>query len=174
MKLDEQCRAVEWSLADVACVLTERMIVLDNAGIETKAFHVRDGLGIKLWRRAGFRFGIITARNSQIVKQRASELGIDIVRQGFEEKLPAAQQVVAELGLRPAQVCYIGDALPALPAIRFAGLGVAVADAVAEVRNGAHWVTQQRGGSGAVREVVERILKAKHRWDGMLQKYLVQ
>jgi YrbI family 3-deoxy-D-manno-octulosonate 8-phosphate phosphatase len=153
-------------------VLTDGGIVFDNQGIESKQFHIRDGLGIRLWQRAGFRFGILTARTSHIVRLRAVELGIEIVRQGFEDKLPVAQQIVAQQGLRMDQVCYIGDDLTDLPVMRRAGLGVAVADAAAEVRASAHWVTPTAGGQGAVRELIEMLLKSKNRWDDLIRRYL--
>ena len=174
IKLDERCRKIELMLSDVDGVLTDGSLVFDNQGIETKAFHIRDGLGIRLWQRAGFRFGVLTARTSQIVRMRAAELDIEIVRQGFENKLPAAQQIIEQCGLQPDQACFVGDDLTDLPVMRRVGLGVAVADAAAEVRAHAHWVTSTNGGRGAVREVIEMVLKAKNRWDDLIRKYLEQ
>jgi 3-deoxy-D-manno-octulosonate 8-phosphate phosphatase (KDO 8-P phosphatase) len=149
-------------------VLTDGSIVWDNQGVETKMFFVRDGLGIKLWQRCGFIFGLITARNSQIVKTRAAELGIEVVRQGYADKLPAARDVMQQLGLATEEVCYIGDDLPDLPVMYEVGLAVAVADASAEVREAAKWVMTAHGGRGAVRELIERLLKAKGRWEDCL------
>jgi YrbI family 3-deoxy-D-manno-octulosonate 8-phosphate phosphatase len=143
----------------------------DNQGIEHKQFHIRDGLGIKLWQRAGFKFGVLTARTSHIVKLRASELGIDIVRQGFEQKWPAAREVLKQVNLKPEQCAYIGDDLTDLSCIRNMGLGVAVADAVEEVRAVAGHITVLNGGRGAVRELIEMVLKAKGRWDETIQTY---
>ena len=174
MKLEDRCRNIELVLSDVDGVLTSGGIVFDNQGIESKEFHVRDGLGIQLWHRAGFRFGILTARTSHIVRLRAVELGIDIVRQGFEDKLQVAQQIVAQQGLQMEQVCYIGDDLTDLPVIRRVGLGVAVSDAAQEVRMVAHWTTTTPGGRGAVRELIETLLKAKNRWDDLIRRYLEQ
>jgi YrbI family 3-deoxy-D-manno-octulosonate 8-phosphate phosphatase len=171
MKLEQRCQQVELILADVDGVLTGGQIVFDNEGIESKHFHIRDGLGIKLWQRAGYRFGLITGRSSHIVKIRAAELDVELVRQTAEEKLPVAQEMVAGLGLEWRQACYIGDDLPDLPVMRAVGLGVAVADACAEVRAAAHYVTDLRGGEGAVRETIELILKAQRRWDDLIQKY---
>ena len=171
MKIDERCSNIEFILSDVDGVLTDGGIVFDNEGIETKKFHIRDGLGIRLWQRAGYKLGILTSRTSQIVKIRAAELGIEPVRQGFEDKLPTAQKVIQEEGLTPEQVCYIGDDLPDLPVIKLVGLGVAVADAAAEVRAAAHHVTALGGGQGAVRETIELILKAKRRWNDLIQRY---
>jgi YrbI family 3-deoxy-D-manno-octulosonate 8-phosphate phosphatase len=174
MKLEERCRRVRLILSDVDGVLTDGGIIFDNQGIETKKYHSRDGLGIQLWKRAGFRFGILTARTSHIVRLRAAELGLDIVRQGFEDKVPAAQDVIKEQQLESDQVCYIGDDLTDLPIIRRVGLGAAVADAANEVRAAAHFVTGLPGGKGAVRELIETILKAQGRWDDLIRKYLEQ
>src|SRR5262245_23983179 len=123
MKLTDRSRRIELILSDVDGVLTDGGIWYDNQGVELKQFHIRDGLGIKLWQRAGFRFGLLTARTSHIVKLRAGELGIDIVRQGFENKLPAALEVIRDCSLNSGQVCYIGDDLTDLPVMRQVGLG---------------------------------------------------
>jgi YrbI family 3-deoxy-D-manno-octulosonate 8-phosphate phosphatase len=172
MKLTDLCRRIELILSDVDGVLTDGGIWYDNQGVELKAFHIRDGLGIKLWQRAGFKFGLLTARTSHIVKLRAQELGIDLVRQGFENKLPAAQDILRDLNLAPEQVCYIGDDLTDLPVIRHVGLGVAVADAVSEVRSAAAYITKLPGGHGAVRELIELVLKGKSRWEDAIQRYV--
>jgi len=169
--LEDRCKRIELILSDVDGVLTDGGVYYDNQGIETKKFCIRDGLGIKLWQRAGFAFGVLSARTSHIVKVRAAELDVRIVRQGFEDKLPVAKAVVAELGLTPEQVCQIGDDLTDLPVMRYVGLGVAVADAVPEVRQSADYVTVLSGGCGAVREVVEMLLKAKNRWEDLIRDY---
>lgn len=171
MKTDARWQAIEVILSDVDGVLTDGGIVFDNGGIETKKFHVRDGLGIRLWQRAGFRFGIITARSSQIVKNRCAELGVNIVRQGFEDKLSVFGELIEQLKVRPEQVAYIGDDLSDLPVIRNAGMGIAVSDAADEVCEAADHVTQRAGGCGAVRETIEAALKAKNRWDDLIRKY---
>lgn len=171
MKLSDYCRPIELILSDVDGVLTDGGIMYNNQGIELKKFHIRDGLGIKLWQRSGHKFGILTARTSHIVKVRSAELGIDIVRQGFETKLPVAVEILQGLRLAPEQVCYIGDDLTDLPVIRHVGLGVAVADAAPEVRAAAGHITRLPGGQGAVREVVELILKSQFRWDEIIQTY---
>jgi len=172
MQPSDRCRRIQLILSDVDGVLTDGGIIFDNQGVELKQFHIRDGLGIRIWQRTGFKFGLITGRSSQIVKQRAAELGIEIVRQGFEQKWPAALEVMQSLGLTSEQVCFLGDDLPDLPVIRRVGLGVAVADAAQEVRSAAHLVTRHRGGTGAVRELVEIILRAQNRWDDVIEKYM--
>ena len=174
MSTPAPAQEVIFILSDVDGVLTDGGIIYDNQGIETKRFHTRDGLGIKLWTQAGFRFGLLTGRVSHIVKLRANELGIDPVRQGFEDKLPAACALLEELDLTAEQVCYIGDDLPDLPVMKYVGWGVAVADAAPEVRAAADYVTTTPGGHGAVREVIEIALKAKQRWGELLTKYGVE
>ncbi len=172
--LEQRCQSIEMILCDVDGVLTDGGVIFDNQGIEVKRFHIRDGLGIKLWQKAGYRCGLVTGRNSHIVRLRAAELGIEIVRQGTEDKLPAVRSILAEFNLKPEQVCYLGDDLPDLPVIRAVGLGAAVADACEEVRTAAQFVTQAKGGDGAVRETIETILKAQQRWNDLIQKYMVK
>lgn len=171
MTLDARCQPIELMLADVDGVLTDGSVILNNQGIETKRFHIRDGMGIRLWKKAGYRFGVVSLRSSQVVKMRAAELDIGLVRQGAIDKLATTLEILAELGLVPQQACYIGDDLPDLPVIRAVGLGVAVADGCDEVRQAAAYVTSAAGGMGAVREVVELILKSQQRWDDVIQSY---
>ena len=171
MTVDELCRPIALILSDVDGVLTDGGIVLDNDGIETKRFSVRDGMGIRLWQKAGYRFGLITARSSKVVQVRAGELDIEILRQGSSDKPTALRQILDELNLASEQVCYIGDDLPDLAVVRAVGLGVAVADACAELREAAHLVTNAAGGSGAVRETIELILKSQHRWENAIRAY---
>ncbi len=173
MKIEQRLKNIELLLSDVDGVMSDGGIIYDNQGIETKRFNVRDGLGIKLWQRAGYKFGVVTARNSQIVKMRLAELSVDIVRQGRSDKLPVVQEIIADLGLNASQVAYIGDDLPDLPVISTVGLGVAVADAAEEVRSAASLVCKRNGGDGVVREVVEMILKAKKSWEDLIRIYQV-
>ncbi|MCU0708034.1 MAG: HAD hydrolase family protein [Pirellula sp.] len=165
-------KPIRFILSDVDGVLTDGSIVIDNAGVESKSFYVRDGHAIKLWRKAGFEFGLLTARNSQVVKLRAAELGIQMVRQGYSEKLPAAKEMMASAGVDPSEVCYIGDDLPDLSVMYEVGLSATVADAAPEVKQAARWVMQAPGGRGAVRELIERLLKAKSRWDDFIPNRL--
>ena len=152
-------------LSDVDGVMTDGRIIYDSAGAETKQFHVRDGLGIKLWMRAGFSFGIITARESVMVQRRASELGIMHVYQGAGDKLQRAVEIADELDCELSSFCYIGDDLPDIPVMKRVGIAVAPADAAADAREAAHWVLDREGGHGAVRELVERLLRAKDLWN---------
>jgi 3-deoxy-D-manno-octulosonate 8-phosphate phosphatase (KDO 8-P phosphatase) len=172
MNLDERCRRIELMLSDVDGVLTDGGVVLDSHGVETKRFHIRDGMGIRLWQQAGHRFGLITMRNSPMVSQRAGELGIEIIQQGIGNKLTAVQHILQQQRLSLEQVCFVGDDLPDLPAVRAVGLGVAVADACGELRQAAHYVTRLGGGTGAIREVIECVLQAQGRWSQVIAAYL--
>lgn len=169
--MKNEAKPIRLILSDVDGVLTDGGVVYDNEGVEQKKFHIRDGLGIKLWQAAGHTFGILTARNSHIVQVRAAELGIGIVCQGFEDKLSKAREIIADVGVERSEVCFIGDDLPDLPVIREVGLGVAVADAATDVRESANYVTKCPGGAGAVREVIEMILRAQMRWEDIIRPY---
>jgi 3-deoxy-D-manno-octulosonate 8-phosphate phosphatase (KDO 8-P phosphatase) len=172
MKLAERCAAIRLLLTDVDGVLTDGGVILDNQGVESKCFNIRDGLAMRLWQHIGGRAGLVTSRSSQAVKLRAAELDLEIVRQGVKEKLPEVQAIAASLGISADQIAYVGDDLPDLPVIRYAGLGIAVADAPEEVREAADYVTSVPGGRGAVREVVELVLKNNGKWDSAIRKYL--
>ncbi|MCG8449594.1 MAG: HAD hydrolase family protein [Pirellulales bacterium] len=171
MNLAEKCAPIRLILTDVDGVLTDGSVIIDNQGVETKQFHIRDGQGIRLWQQAGGRWGIVTGRSSQVVKLRAAELDIDVVRQGVGDKMSVVRSLCEELELALSEVCFIGDDLPDWAVIQQVGLGVAVADAADELRQDADYVTSQNGGHGAVRELVEVLLKNTNRWDAVLRKY---
>lgn len=171
MTVEARAKAITLLVSDVDGVLTDGRLEFDDQGGEHKQYHIRDGLGIKLWQQAGHRFGIVTGRNSSTVARRAAELGVSIVRQGAEDKLAAMQALAKELNIAPNEIAYIGDDLPDLPAIRYVGLGIAVADATPDVRDAALWITKAAGGHGAVRELIETILKVQGRWGQLLSAY---
>lgn len=171
MKTDKRMQSIRMILSDVDGVLTDGAITYDNQGIETKTFHVRDGMGIQLWQRAGHRFGILTARTSHIVKVRMAEIGVEIVRQGIEDKFIAAKSIIEQQGMSFEEVCYIGDDLKDLRLIKSVGLGVSVADAAADVRKAADLVTTLAGGKGAVRELIETILQQQKRWEELIGNF---
>jgi 3-deoxy-D-manno-octulosonate 8-phosphate phosphatase (KDO 8-P phosphatase) len=168
--LQERCAAIELLVVDVDGVLTDGGIVYESDGVELKRFHVRDGSGLKCWHQARKRSAIITGRNSPVVERRAQELGIGFVVQGATAKLPALRHLLVETGVTADQVCYIGDDLPDLPPLRQCGLAVAVADASAEVRCDAQYITQTAGGRGAVRETIELILRAQVLWQPIVDR----
>ncbi|MGB7328504.1 MAG: HAD hydrolase family protein [Rubripirellula sp.] len=157
-------------LSDVDGVMTDGRIVYDSGGVETKRFHVRDGLAIKLWMKSGFQFGILTARNSPMVTRRATELGIVAVKQGYEDKWPAAVEMIKSLGCTPDQVAYIGDDLPDLAVMHHVGLSVAPADAARDVREAADWNLETPGGEGVLREMIERLMRSNSRWEEHLPR----
>jgi 3-deoxy-D-manno-octulosonate 8-phosphate phosphatase (KDO 8-P phosphatase) len=156
--------AVKLLALDVDGVLTDGSIYYGNSGEELKAFSIKDGLGIKLLQKAGVTVAIITGRKSEIVARRAGELGINEIVQGREDKRDALGELCDKLNLSLSDCAYMGDDLPDLGAIRVAGLGLTVADAVAAVADAAHWQSSLPGGRGAVREACEFILTAKGLW----------
>src|SRR5262245_26779880 len=162
---------IELLVLDVDGVLTDGSIVYTDNGVEVKAFHVRDGSALKLWQLEGKRAAVISGRTSRAVEVRAAELGIGPVIQGRADKLAAYRDLLAGLALRPEQACCVGDDLPDLPLLRNCGLAVAVADACPEVRADAHYLTRAPGGRGAVREVVELILRCQGRWQPGVGRY---
>lgn len=171
MSLADACRKIQLILSDVDGVLTDGRIRIADNGQQIMVFHIRDGMGVRLWREAGGRFGIITGRNLAAVRRRAADMRLDFVRQGVDDKLPVVDDIAAELKLDREAICYIGDDLLDLRVIQSVGLGIAVADAVEEVRQAATYTTSLRGGDGAVREVVEVILKNTDRWENVLRRY---
>ncbi len=158
-------------ILDVDGVLTDGSIILDNDGNEYKAFHVRDGHGIKMLHRAGIGVAIITGRHSKVVERRAHELGITEVFQKCLDKKVAYAHLLEQYSLKAEEVAYIGDDIIDAPIMAVVGLPVAVADATEEAKSFAFMVTKNRGGRGAVREVTDFILKAKGLWQGMFDAY---
>ena len=169
--IDRRLARVQLLLLDVDGVLTDGGVTWNNEGVEQKTFNIRDGLGLRLWQRAGCRAGIVTGRSSRIVQLRAEELGIGIVRQGVEDKLAVAAAIVAECGLSWEQTAFIGDDLPDLPVVMRCGIGAAVADACPELVAAADVVTRRPGGRGAVRELIERLLAARGGWAPIVDRY---
>jgi 3-deoxy-D-manno-octulosonate 8-phosphate phosphatase (KDO 8-P phosphatase) len=163
--------AIELLVLDVDGVLTDGSVVYAEDLWEIKAFHVRDGSAIKWWRQAGKRVALISGRSSAAVARRAAELGIDHLVQGADAKLPALRTILTATGCRPDQACAVGDDLPDLPLLRNVGLAAAVADAADEVKQAAHFVTRGAGGHGAVREVIELLLKEQGLWQRMVERY---
>jgi 3-deoxy-D-manno-octulosonate 8-phosphate phosphatase (KDO 8-P phosphatase) len=163
-----RARKIRVLLMDVDGVLTDGHVYLqsfpDGSVHEAKAFHSQDGAGLKLAHDAGLRTGVITGRKSAAVVRRAKEVGMEFVYQGYAEKIPAYEEILRRAGVPEEEVAYIGDDLPDLPVMQRAGLAIAVANAVIEVRRGAHYVTQRSGGDAGVREAIEQILKAQGKW----------
>ena len=163
---------IQLLVVDVDGVLTDGSLIINPDGSESKSFSTLDGHGLRLWRRAGLKVAFLSGRVSEPTQYRAQQLGIDYCLQDCHDKLSSLEQLLKQTGLSAEQVAYIGDDLPDLPPIRCAGFGVAVANAVDEVKDAADYVTANPGGNGAVREVIEYILKNTGRWDELMKKYL--
>ncbi|MCX2982454.1 HAD family hydrolase [Halieaceae bacterium IMCC14734] len=165
-------RRIRLLVLDVDGILSNGLLIYGNQGEEMKTFHTEDGLGIKLLQRSGIEVAIITGRESAIVARRASELGIERLIQGREDKLHALRELVAELEVELHEVAYMGDDLPDLAAIAKVGLGMTVASANPFVKEHALWCSQRSAGRGAVREAAEFILQAQGKLDDIRQRYL--
>ena len=157
---------------DVDGVLTDSSLFIGDDGQEYKAFNSKDGLGMKLLQRSGIAVGIITARQSNVVKLRMESLGIEHLYQGQQEKLPAFEQLLEKLSLDASEVAYVGDDFIDLPIMIRCGLAIAVADSHERVIEQAHWVTENRGGRGAAREVCELIMAGQGTLENAIQKFL--
>lgn len=171
-ELNQKLEAIELLVLDVDGVLTEGHLIIHNDGTESKCFHTLDGHGIRMWQRAGLDVALISGRYSGPTQRRADELEIRHVIQDCHFKLPALQDLLDKLGLRPEHTAYMGDDLPDVPVIRFVGFGIAVANAVDEVKAHADYVTSRPGGRGAVRETIEYILRNSGRWEPLMERYL--
>jgi 3-deoxy-D-manno-octulosonate 8-phosphate phosphatase (KDO 8-P phosphatase) len=158
---------------DVDGVLTDGKLHFTGNGDEFKSFDVQDGHGIAMAQRAGLRIGFVSGRPSQATTRRAADLGVAIVLQAATNKMELVEQVKTRHGYRDEELGFIGDELVDLPVLRRVGLAVAVRNAMPEVKRAAHYVTRRAGGDGAVREVIEMILKAQKSWDKVIAKYLV-
>ena len=167
----EKAARVRLFLVDVDGVLTDGGILFDGNGVETKRFHVRDGHGIKMMQRAGIEVGIITGRTSTVVQIRSEELGISRIQQGAHDKVKAWREMLRDSGLSPEESAYVGDDIVDIPLLRLVGFAATVADAEEYVLTEADFVSSRRGGEGAVREIIEFVLKSCGAWDKITGKY---
>lgn len=171
-EVQKRAARIKLLLMDCDGVLTDGRVWLFENGEEQKGFHTRDGLGIDLFHRAGLRSGIISGRTSAAVQKRAEGLGMSFVIQGCVDKRKAFAETLEKAGVENVEVAFIGDDLNDIPLMLQSGLGVAVADAALETREHAHYVTKALGGFGAVREVIELILKSQGRWDALIANHI--
>lgn len=171
LTLLERARKTRLLMMDVDGVLTDGRIIQDGHGHELKVFDVKDGHGIIMAHRAKLRTALISGRESETIRRRAEELGIELVFQKIWNKLEVYEKILVDTELTHDEVAYIGDDLIDIPLLRRVGLAVAVADAVDEAKAAAHLITQRPGGQGAVREVIELILRAQGHWDSLLERY---
>ena len=175
-QLRARARKIKLLLMDVDGVLTDGRIYYvprPQGGLtETKTFHSRDGLGLRLAHAAGLKTGIISGRGSPVVEHRAKELGIHFLQQEALAKLAPYQKILRAAGLRDAEVCFVGDDIVDLPILKRVGLAVGVGDGHPFLRRHVHYWTKNPGGRGAVRETIELILQAQGKWKRVLRSYL--
>lgn len=164
-EITRRAKSIKLLLLDVDGVLTPGYIYVLGDGSELYRFNVYDGYGLELWKKAGLKSGFITGRSSDAVLQRAQKLGIDFVYVGASDKLKICEEIVKKEGMSMDEICFVGDDLQDAPLLREVGFAVAVANARDEVKEQVHYITLLRGGEGAVREVVEILLKAKGIWE---------
>jgi 3-deoxy-D-manno-octulosonate 8-phosphate phosphatase (KDO 8-P phosphatase) len=157
----ERFRRIKLLVLDCDGVLTDGRLYFTERGEEMKVFDVRDGFGLVMWHRAGFRSAIISGRDSSIVSIRAADLGIELVWQGREDKAAAFDELIVSAGVEASETAYIGDDVLDVPVMRLAGLAIAPADAHESARSVAHYITKLYGGRGAVREVADLLLQFK-------------
>jgi len=170
--LMERAQRVKMILMDADGVLTDGKIVFLSGGSEAKMFDSKDGVGIKLAQRAGLRTGVISGRESEALLRRCEELGMDEIHQRVADKLGAYEAILARLGLTDADCCFIGDDLVDAPVLKRVGLPVGVADGHPALEPLLAYVTDRAGGSGAVRETIDLVIRAQGKWDDVVGRYL--
>jgi 3-deoxy-D-manno-octulosonate 8-phosphate phosphatase (KDO 8-P phosphatase) len=172
--VQERAAHIKLLLMDCDGVLTDGRIWILEGGEDQKAFSTLDGLGLDLLHRAGLVSGIISGRRSSAVQRRASALGMTYIHLGHMDKVNAFLETLSAAGVSAGEVAYVGDDLNDIPLLRRSRLGVAVANASAETKENAHYITTANGGSGAIREVIELILKAQGRWANLVAEYVTK
>ncbi len=170
--MDEQrLKPIKLLILDVDGVMTDGRIIYDANGVESKFFNVKDGHGIKMLQRSGVQVGIISGRESTVVTNRAAELGITLVYQRALNKIGPFEEILKSTGFQDHEVAYMGDDILDVPVMRRVGFAAAPADAVVDVLPHVHFVTRNRGGWGAVREVCDFLLKVQGTWDAVTERY---
>lgn len=171
--LIEKAKNIKCLICDIDGVLTNGMLFLDNFGNELKAFHVHDGMGLKLLMAADIQVAVITTSVNAVIDHRMQQLGISTYFKGQVNKYKAFEEIKSSFNLKNEHCAYIGDDLPDLAIIQQVGLGVAVANAVPQIKEFAVWQTAQQGGHGAVREVCDLILNAQEKEEAAFSQYLL-
>jgi 3-deoxy-D-manno-octulosonate 8-phosphate phosphatase (KDO 8-P phosphatase) len=168
--IDTRLKQIALILLDVDGVLTTGQVIYNDSGQETKVFHVRDGLGIRMLIEAGLMVGIVTGRRSMALVHRCRNLGINLLKDGIRDKAAAFEEILKETGVEASATAFVGDDLPDLPIMHRVGVPIAVGDAHDLVKQAAVMTTRAMGGCGAVREISERILQARGDWEPMIKK----
>ena len=174
MSVQTKASRVRLLLFDVDGVLTTGEVIMHADGSESKGFHIRDGAAIVWAQRAGLTVGLLSARSSGATAHRAAQLAVRIVEQGVKSKIAAYEQIIRDAKVDDRDVAYMGDDLLDLQVLARVGLSAAPADAAPEVRERVDWVSTVAGGRGAVRELVELVLRAQQRWYDVLRQHLSQ
>jgi 3-deoxy-D-manno-octulosonate 8-phosphate phosphatase (KDO 8-P phosphatase) len=169
--MDERIKKIRLVILDVDGVLTDGRIIYNNLGYDYKFYDVRDGFGVTLLHRSGIDLAIISAKASRTIKRRARDMHIKKLYLNASDKLAAFEKVLKDFTVQPEEICYIGDDLVDLPIIKRVGFAVAVKEAVEDIKKSSHYITQNSGGRGAVREVAELILKGQGKWEQVLSRY---
>ncbi len=170
-ELMELIKRIEFVVFDVDGVLTDGRIVYDGNGIDSKFFYVHDGLGISLLKYSGIEVAFMSAKSSAVIKRRASDCRVEYVLEDIGDKKQELTRLAEKLGYGLDKICFVGDDLVDIGAMKIVGLPVAVANAVPEVKAVAKYITKNEGGRGAVRELAELILKTKGLWGGIIEKF---
>jgi len=166
----DKAKNIKLVILDVDGVMTDGRIVIDDNGVESRNFDIKDGMGVVVMMMSGIDVAIITSKKSGAVRHRAEELKIKRFYEGIKKKTEPYEEMLKEMGITDAEVAYVGDDLVDLSMMKRVGLPIAVGDAVDDVKAHAAYVTKARGGYGAVREVAEMILKSQDKWDKILSK----
>jgi len=166
----EQAKNIKLVILDVDGVMTDGSLYLDENGLQQRRFDIKDGMGTVVMQMLGIEVAIITSRRSGAVRVRAEELRIKRYYEGIKKKTEAYEEIKADMGIEDHEVCYVGDDLVDLSMMKRVGLPVCVADGVFEVKEAATYITDAKGGHGAVREVAELILKTQGKWEKVLEK----
>ncbi len=170
--MDNPLTSIQLLLMDVDGVLTDGSIIYTDAGEQIKAFHSRDGMGLRLLMDAGIKAGLVTGRKSDALSHRCENLKIDLVYSGISDKGKAVEDIARQTGIALENTAFMGDDLIDLPAMTRVQTAICVPDAPEEVKARAHIITKALGGQGAVREICEAILRAQGKWDSILETYL--
>lgn len=168
----KKAKKIKLLVMDVDGVLTDGRIIYANSGDELKFFDVMDGMGLSLFARAGLKTAILTAKKSRIALKRSKDMHIDKTYQNAFKKGDVFEKILLDFKVSREETCFIGDDLVDVPVLKKAGFAVVVPDACPEAKNIAHYVAKKRGGRGAVREVVEIILKAQGKWNELMKQYV--
>lgn len=168
----DRFKQIELLLLDVDGVLTDGRIIYTDSGEEIKAFHVKDGMGLRLLMNAGIKTGVVTGRRSQVVIHRCNNIGISYIFDGIEDKGAFLDTIIDRTGVAAANMAFVGDDLPDIPLMKKVGVSFAVQDAHEQVKAFCDTVTTQKGGQGAVREICEMILKEKGAWEQSINGFI--